>query len=243
METCSSLERGGKWLTPTSEHSGTYGAQANKVSKIIGGSESEGIMVFDAFWEAAYPLKGLKDNLERYWKNTGQKKFILGIDRRKVPTRSAHAIVNSLFQSAGVICAKRAMVIHDRKLKEAGLWVDFFRDDYQNMVFAQQMIAYHDEAQVEVSRSLVKMKSFPFEEGNKESEKAAKALADSYKKEMEATGEIWSNVGHTDKVYYVGYTLAGDLAIQAVREAGQYYKLNVELSAGYDLGTNWATCH
>ena len=102
-----------------------------------------GQAVFDAFWEAAAPLNGLKKRLAQYWENQGGKKFILGIDGRKVPTRSAHAILNSLFQSAGVICAKRAMVLHDQKLKAEGLSVDFFRDDWKNKQFCQQLIAYH----------------------------------------------------------------------------------------------------
>lgn len=121
----------------------TYGAQAKKVAKTIGSSLQVGEAVFSAFWEAADPLNSLKKRLAHYWENTGGKKFILGIDGRKVPTRSAHAILNSLFQSAGVICAKRAMVIHDRKLKGEGLGVDFFKDDWKNKEFCQQLIAYH----------------------------------------------------------------------------------------------------
>lgn len=121
----------------------TYGAQEAKVAKTIGSDLATGKIVFDAFWQAASPLKGLKDNLQRYWEITGGKKFILGIDKRKVPTRSAHAILNSLFQSGGVICAKRAMVIHDRKLKQEGLAVDFFKEDWKQKLFANQLVAYH----------------------------------------------------------------------------------------------------
>ena len=82
--------------------------------------------------------------LEQYWVKHGEKKFILGIDGRKVPTRAKHALVNSLFQSAGVICAKRAMILHDRKLKAEGLSVDFWRDDWKSKKFVQQLIAYHN---------------------------------------------------------------------------------------------------
>lgn len=125
------------------KYGATYGAQAKKVAKIIGDNITVGQQVFDAFWEAAAPLNKLKKKLAQYWENQGGKKFILGIDGRKVPTRSAHAILNSLFQSAGVLCAKRAVVIHDRKLKAEGLLVDFFKDDWKNKPFCQQMIAYH----------------------------------------------------------------------------------------------------
>ncbi len=57
------------------------------------------------------------------------------------------------------------------------------------------------------------------------------------------TDKVWSDIGHSAKGYYVGYCRAGELATEAVREAGQYYKLNVELTAGYMLGTDWASCH
>lgn len=124
------------------KYGATYGAQGPKIAKTIGCDVKTGDMIFNAFWEAAAPLKSLKDKLAAYWESTG-KKFVLGIDGRKVPTRSAHAILNSLFQSAGVICAKRAMVIHDRLLKEHGLSVDFFKDDWKHKKFCQQLIAYH----------------------------------------------------------------------------------------------------
>lgn len=189
--------------------------------------------MFGAFWEAAAPLKQLKDNLQKYWEQIGGKKFILGIDKRKVPTRSAHAILNSLFQSAGVICAKRAMVIHDRKLKDAGLGVDFFKDDWRNMLFCQQLIAYHDESQLEVSKSLVQWKV------SKNKEKIVELKC----KLEDETGKRWSDVGHVGEKYYIGYCKAGELAVESVYEAGRYYNLNVDLTAGYMLGRDWAECH
>lgn len=215
------------------KYAATYGATAPKVAKTIGESLAVGELVVNGFWEAAYPLKMLKDNLLRYWETVGGKKFVLGIDKRKVPTRSAHAILNSLFQSAGVISAKRAMVIHDRKLQAEGYAVDFFRDDWKNRLFAQQLIAYHDESQCEVSKKLVKFKTF-----------ADKESAAKYKEQIEAeTNTKWSDVGHYEEKYYVGYCRAGELAVESVLEAGKYYRLNVDLTAGYMLGNSWKTCH
>jgi DNA polymerase I-like protein with 3'-5' exonuclease and polymerase domains len=208
----------------------TYGAQEAKVAKTIGTDLATGTMVFNAFWEAAAPLKTLRDKLKLYWETTGQKKFILGLDGRKVPTRSPHSILNSLFQSAGVLCAKRAMVLHDRKLKAENLWVDFFKDDWKNRSFCQQLIAYHDEAQCEISSTLVQFKIFKTKE-------EAQKFKD---------GELktWSDIKESPKGgYFVAYTRAGELAVESVREAGEYYKLNVPLTAGYILGKNWAMCH
>lgn len=208
----------------------TYGSQAKKVAKTIGSDLKTGEMVFKAFWEAASPLKMLKDRLASYWDTHGGKKFILGIDGRKVPTRSAHAILNSLFQSAGVICAKRAMVIHDRKLKAEGLSVDFFRDDWNKKLFCQQLIAYHDEAQLEVRKELVTFKMF-------KTQGEAQAFKD-------VQDGIWSDIKESPKGgVYVAYCRPGELAAQAVKEAGEYYNLNVDLTAGYMIHKNWAGCH
>lgn len=232
----------------------TYGAQAPKVAKTIGSDEYTGQLVFDAFWEAAFPLARLKERLSAFWQNTG-KQYVLGIDGRKVPTRSAHAILNSLFQSGGVICAKRAMVIYDDMIEEEGLSVDFFVDDWKNKDFVQQMIAYHDEAQLEVSRKLVEFKWFSKEslgwvkvDDEKEQKKIdAECLAKvnewKHNKEQE-TGQIWANVHESPKGgWYTAYSRAGELASLAVIKAGEHYNLNVQLTAGYDVGNSWASCH
>ena len=211
----------------------TYGAQEAKVAKTIGSDLATGKIVFDAFWLAAFPLGNLKENLQKYWETVGSKKFILGIDKRKVPTRSAHAILNSLFQSGGVICAKRAMIIHDRKLKAEGLAVDFFKDDWKQKLFANQLIAYHDEAQLEVHKNLVKWRV------GKSKEEMTEIKAQVEKE----TNLQWSDVGHIGDKWYIGYCRAGELAVESVLEAGRYYKLNVDLTAGYMLGKDWASCH
>ena len=121
----------------------SYNAQPKRVTKIVGCDLPTAQIIFDAFWDKAAPLKELKENMQKYWETTGQKKFLLGLDKRKLPIRSKGNVINTAFQSAGVICAKRAMVIHDRKLREKGFIIDFFKDDWKNKQFVQQMIAYH----------------------------------------------------------------------------------------------------
>jgi hypothetical protein len=205
-----------------------YGGQPKRVAKTVGCSVEDGAKIHGAYWDAAKPLALLAEKLTNYWETTGGKKFILGIDGRKIMTRSKSALINSLFQSTGVICAKRAMVLHDQKLREAGLTVDFWKDHWKSKAFVQQLIAYHDEAQMEVHKSLIKWKLF-------ETEEEAKAF--------KAEHPTWSEVGHSDKGYYVGWCKAGELIQEAVRETSEYYKLNVTLAADYILGRNWAECH
>lgn len=215
----------------------SYNAQPKRVAKTVGCPLEDGQVIFDAFWLQAAPLKLLKEAMQKYWETTGQKKFIPAIDKRKLPIRSKGNVINSYLQSAGVICAKRAMVLHDKMLEDEGLLVDFFVDNWKEKDFCQQMIAYHDEAQYEIRRSAVEFKTFPVGEDEKAAEKAAKAF------KAEQTDKVWSDIGHTDKMYYVAYNRAGELATQAVKQSGEYYKLNVELTAGYMIGTNWSTCH
>jgi hypothetical protein len=205
-----------------------YGGQPKRVAKTVGCSLMDGEIIFNAYWEAAQPLAKLMDKLKNHWEKVGGKKFIKGIDGRKIPTRSAGALVNSLFQSTGVICAKRAMVIHYDMLEERGLLVDFWEDDWKRLAFVQQLIAYHDEGQMEVHKSLIKWKRFDTEEKAKEFKKA---------------NQTWSEIGHSERGYYLGWCEAGELIQKAVRDTSTYYKLNVTLSADYILGRNWAECH
>lgn len=211
----------------------TYGAQAEKVAKTIGSPKEVGQQVFDAFWEAAKPLGLLKEALKKHWERN-DKKFIITLDGRKVPTRAAHAILNSLFQSAGVICAKTTMVLWEKKMRENGLMVDFWKDDWKNSQWAQQMIAYHDECQIEVTKGLVKFKRF-----------STKEECDSFRDEQRKEHSlIWSEAHESPKGgWFVGYSLPGQLVVEAVAETSELYELNVPLSADYVLGASWADTH
>lgn len=208
----------------------SYGAQIKRVMSIVGCSEAEAKLVFDSFWESAAPLADVKTYYENFYKTKGEKKWIIGIDNRKLFIRSKHSIVNMLFQSTGVICAKKAMVLHDRKLRDAGLLIDFFEENTAGKSWCQQLIAYHDEAQLEVDRKSVKFKRF-----------TDKDEAETFKREHEG----WSDVSEAQKGggWFVGYCEAGKMALDSVAEASSYYNLEVPLTAGYIIGTNWGNCH
>lgn len=207
----------------------SYNAQIARVAKTVGCSIEDATIIFNAFWDKAYPLKQLKEAMQRYWETIGNKKFLLGIDGRKLPVRSKGNVINTAFQSAGVICAKRAMVIHDRLLKEEGLNINFFTQDWINSSFCQQTIAYHDEVQCEVRKGMVVFKKF-------KDEQEAKAF-------ICPEGKRWSDIIHNEKGYFRAYCRAGELAASSVTLAGEYYNLNVKLTAGYIVGRNWAECH
>lgn len=112
-----------------------------------------------------------------------------------------------------------------------------------------------DEAQIEVTQDLVEFKWFRKEdvdwkhfenEDQQEAEnKRCEKIVKQWKaEEEERTGKLWSNVHESPKGgWFVCYSLPGELASQAVTKAGEFYKLNVSLTAGYDVGMNWAQCH
>lgn len=91
-----------------------------------------------------------------------------------------------------------------------------------------------DEAQLEVTKDLVKFKVFKSKED-----------CESFKEnEEKATGVAWGDVMEgKNNTYFTSYSLAGQLASEAVKETGEYYGLNVELTAGYMFGYNWKDCH
>lgn len=205
-----------------------YGAQAARIAKTVGCDLAVGQKIFDAFWEASQPLKDLKDRLTNYWKTTGGKKFIMGLDGRKINTRSEHALLNSLFQSGGIVCAKRVMVIQERLLKESGLSVDFWVDGWKKKDYIQQIMHCHDEGQFEVTKNLIKWKLFSDE--------------DSAKNFVKENPE-WVGPGHSKKGYYVGLSPMNELIQKAVSETNLYYKMNVPLAVDPQYGENWKTCH
>ena len=97
-----------------------YGAQKAKVAEMLGVSDSQGQEVIDAYWNTNFGLKGRKEWLEAYWEKTN-KKFIQGVDGRKIFTRSKHSLLNARLQSGGAIGMDLAGIIFHEKAKKEGL--------------------------------------------------------------------------------------------------------------------------
>lgn len=115
----------------------TYGCQPTKLAKTVGCSEAKAKKMYDAFWKNNTALKAFKDRITQFWKTKGQKKYIIGIDGRKIWVRSEHSIVNAYFQSTGSITVKVAALFLDKWCRRANME-------------AQQIIIYHDEVEYEL---------------------------------------------------------------------------------------------
>ena len=85
-------------------------------------------------------LPALKKLLEAIKRKAREQKFLYGLDKRKLHVRSEHSAPNTLFQSAGAIVMKKALVILDNELQSKGLIPN---DDYE---FCANI---HDEWQIE----------------------------------------------------------------------------------------------
>jgi hypothetical protein len=203
-----------------------YGAQIKKIMKMLNVDEKRATEIYNMFWDNSPALKALRDAVTEYWENTN-KKFVLGLDGRKITVRSKHALLNSLFQSAGIIYAKYISVLMMQKLEKEGYCIDPFigKPDVCSM------IEYHDEQDMYCNPDLFSFKKF----GTKEE-------AEVFVKEWE--GEQISAIGESHKGFYIALPNPVSKAIdKSMREVENVFKINVPMGFEYMLGKNWYQCH
>lgn len=202
-----------------------YGAQVAKLAKMLNISKEEAQVIYDGFWEGVPALKELKIIVEQEWKDSG-KRFVRSIDGRKINIRSQHSILNALFQSAGVICAKYVLVYAMQQLEEAGYCIDPFVGKPD----VAEMISYHDEAQLAVNPEIIEFEKFD-----------TKEEAEEFVKEW--SGFQLSAVSEGNK-WYVAYPNMVSLAIQSsIERVEQEMGLNVNLGYEWIVNKTWYGCH
>lgn len=204
-----------------------YGAAAAKIKKMLGVDLDKAKQLIDDFWNGNPALQALKKNLEKYWETT-DKKFVLGIDRRKIRTRSKHSLLNALFQSGGVIFAKYVSVYLMEKMEEQGLCTDPFlgKPDICSM------IEYHDEQDMYANPKLFEFKTFDTEE-------EAKDFVKNW-----TGGQLSAIAKGKNEKYFVSLPSKVSEAIQESMEIVRE-KLNISVDMGYEymIGNNWYECH
>lgn len=202
-----------------------YGAQPKKLAKMLNITVDEAKKLFEDYWNAVPALKELKEKVEKSWENSG-KKFIQGLDGRKLMTRSKHSLINVLFQSGGAISAKWSAVRLAQEAERLNLLGDPFTDrkDDPKIWF---MIHMHDEQQLAVHPKLLQVKLFATED-------EAKAYR------TDKNGAI----GHSSKGYYVtNRTVPVDCIAKGIHDAQTELGLRVELGFEYISGKSWGQCH
>lgn len=129
-----------------------YGAGAAKIGQIVNGTAKEGKILIKNFLEKMPAITALKDAIQNSlvesstWVGGTQKvkwkrKYIKGLDGRKVNIRSPHAALNSVLQSAGAVICKQWIVETERLLLEKG-YKHGWDGDFAYMAWV------HDEIQV-----------------------------------------------------------------------------------------------
>lgn len=131
-----------------------YGSGAAPLGAIVGEGEAKGKLLKKNFMEATPALKALVDSIQSalvsssQWVNGKQevkwrRKFIKGLDGRKIHIRSPHSALNALLQSAGAIAAKFWIIRMMDALDAAGLKHGTKKtDDYMLCAWV------HDEVQL-----------------------------------------------------------------------------------------------
>lgn len=202
-----------------------YGCSVKKIQKMLACSLERATEIFEGFWESVPSLKELKEFLELSWIAT-YKKYIIGVDGRKINIRSQHSILNACFQSAGVIAAKYSLVFIMEELEKKGYCIDCFKGRPD----IAEMISYHDEAQLAVKKDIIKYKLFDTEESAKE-----------FTKNWE--GEQLSAVSE-GKTWYVALPNDISTAIgNSINKAVKLLNLNVPLGYEWIVSRNWFGCH
>ena len=81
-------------------------------------------------------LKALTERVQK----AAERGYLIGLDGRKLFTRSSHSALNVLFQGAGAIVMKKSMVLLDDWIKEEGWSLNEY----------MKLIDQHDESQAEI---------------------------------------------------------------------------------------------
>ena len=110
-----------------------YGAGDAKIGSIVGGTSVDGKRLKEKFLANTPSLGRLR---ERVGVASGRG-YVLGLDKRRVYVRSAHAALNTLLQSAGAIVMKKALCLLDEYAILWGIDYNFIGN-------------IHDEIQTEV---------------------------------------------------------------------------------------------
>lgn len=207
-----------------------YGASPFKLQIMLNITANEAKKLYKKYWETKPSLKELKDNLTAYWQKTG-KKYILSIDKRKIYTRSEHSLLNALFQSAGVICAKYVTVCLFESLEKQGYTISPFigKPDVCSM------IEYHDENQLYVNPELIEIKEFDDKESAKQY--LANQINSSYQYSAISFNE------KLNKFIVCPPNVISKTLNDTLEQIKKYLNLRVDIGIEWIVGDNWYECH
>lgn len=205
-----------------------YGGSKHRAKTMLNISLSEAEALVKGYWDAVKPLSDLRDAVVPAWQKR-DKQFVVGLDGRKIMTRSQHSLLNALFQSGGVICAKYATVFIYQLLEEQGLRCNPFTDKTIDMC---GMIEYHDECQLAVNPKLIKLKTFDTENEYKE-------FISSWNGEQLGSETTLKS----GKICIALPNVVSRAISEAIKMAEKETCLKVALGMEWVVANNWYNCH
>jgi len=124
-----------------------YFCGVKKLAGTIKCSQSEAAKRHQDYWDLNKPLKDLDEALGCHWEANG-KKYIVGIDGRKVWSRARHSLVNLLIQSTGSVVMDFSAAWMDRQL--GGIILDSTVEQCYTgyrvgQFYARRVLMMHDE--------------------------------------------------------------------------------------------------
>lgn len=210
--------------TKSVNYAAIYGASAKKIQQMLGVSFERAEEILNGVWDNAPALTALKKHTENFWEQNGH---IIGIDGRIIKVRSKHSILNTLFQSAGVICAKYVTTFLMQELENQKYCISPF----VNKPDVCSMIEYHDENQLFINEKLLKYKDFDTKEEVEEIIKKWK-------------GDQLSTISEINGKFRLYANNPVSKAIEtAIKKTEKLLNLNVSLGFEWIAGKNWYECH
>jgi DNA polymerase I-like protein with 3'-5' exonuclease and polymerase domains len=113
-----------------------YGAGSKKIGSIIKRSERDGERVKEKFLRATPSFKRLRERVD----GVAKKRWLRGLDQRKILIRHPHAALNTLLQGAGACVMKKALTLVEEYVRS-------------KRMKAVPIVNVHDEFQYEVEEN------------------------------------------------------------------------------------------
>lgn len=126
-----------------------YGAGAAKIGLIVGGDAKRGKELINSFLEKTPAIAALREAVQNALVESStwvggenvvkwKRKWIRGLDGRKVNVRSAHSALNTLLQSAGALICKVWVFLVEENLEKAG-YVHGWDGDFALMAWVHKL--------------------------------------------------------------------------------------------------------
>lgn len=212
-----------------------YGAQAAKIAAMLDISLDQAQAVIDAFWDNNLGLKGRKEALENFWESNG-KRFIYGLDGRKIWTRSKHSLLNAYQQNGGASLFDLVGILFHWAIKKNGMYDQGVR----------RTIYYHDEYQIQVPNKFKKVYEF---ETLKEADDFAKGMEskghhlDGHPRTKKEDDGSITEIRNANGKFEVIYCPVGEIVVKCIEKAAKMMNSPVHITGAYLTGQNWADCH